>query len=197
VSVVELFRPFAVEAPGHVDPALDSDLDKAQAIVQASTNQLKHLVIVFRYTFSCARYVVLWHLGLLHVANAALADISNPQWRVLFNFVLGCYAYLSHAFPLVEGIVRGLMSMSLRDDALSTTEAQGFLDRIHSQRFQDHRPPPCSSAIIVDLALAVTDRNGAQARSLADMFAFYEFIDPEVHAEEGPPSVEYAGLQGA
>jgi hypothetical protein len=178
-----------------VDPAFEYDFDKAQAVLQASTNQLKHLLIVFRYTFPCARYVPFWQLGLLHVANAALADISNPQSRAFFDFCVHCFVYQSPAFRLVEGIVRGLLSMGLRDHAISTAEAQTILDRFYRPKNHDNRPPPCSSAIIVDLELAISDRHGAQARSLADMFAFYEFIDPEVHAEEGPQSVGDSGLQ--
>jgi hypothetical protein len=196
VSVVELFRPFAAEAPSRVDPAFECDFDKARAIVQASVNQLKHLLIVFRYTFSCARYVPFWQLGLVHVANAALTDISNPQSRVFFHFCIQCFVYLAPAFPLVEGLVRSLLYMGLRDHAVSTTEAQTILGRIHSRTSHDNRPyPPCSSAVIVDLELAVTDRHEAQARTLADMFAIYEFIEPEVGAKEGPQSVADPGRQ--
>lgn len=187
-SILEIFRPFATPSSGHVhDSAVSSeeeDAAKAQALFTASLNQLKHLIIVFRYTYPCARYSVFWHMALLDVANAALEDTSDAQWRAYFGLCVNCYADLFGAFPVAEGIVRSLLSMGLRDSTISAPEAQSFLHRVRSRGLHPSYLNPTTSTMVVDLKLATTDRNAAQLKAMADMFDSLTLFDQFIHNPE-------------
>lgn len=73
-AILDLFRPFLHGQPNQ-PLRLDSftaDIRTPAAIYAASVNQLKHLILVFRTRYSCAKTSVLWHNALLYVANACL-----------------------------------------------------------------------------------------------------------------------------
>lgn len=133
-------------------------------------------------------------MALLYVANAALEDVNDPQWRAYFNLCVTSYADLFGTFRVPEGIVRSLLSIALRKGMISGEEAQGALERVTAKKGRSYPVvKPTSSGFVVDLNLAVTDREGAQLEPLNELFdilrLFNEFIDPEVR---GPQNVRDA-----
>jgi len=70
----------------------------AVAVSTASLNQLKQLAISFRRAYACASYAAFWHIGLLHIANGAVRDTRDPQWRAYFLLCVTCYTDLYGAF---------------------------------------------------------------------------------------------------
>lgn len=127
-------------------------------------------------------------MALLYVANAALEDISDPHWRAYFTLCLNCYADLFGTFRVAGGIVRSLLSMALRKGMMNGGEAQALLQRVSNKGRDYEILTATSSGFVVDLNLAVTDRNAAQLEPLTELFdslrLFHEFIHAEV--PDGP-----------
>lgn len=81
-AVLDLFRPFPYqrpETPFRLDnfPA-DSDNPTPEGVCNASVNQLKHLILIFRTRYPCATLTMLWQNALLYVANACLPLQRSP-----------------------------------------------------------------------------------------------------------------------
>lgn len=81
-AILDLFRPFPYqrpETPFRLDnfPA-DSDNPTPEGVCNASVNQLKHLILIFRSRYPCALFTILWQNALLYVANACLPLQRNP-----------------------------------------------------------------------------------------------------------------------
>ena len=135
---------------------------------------------MFRHTFPCASYAIFWHIALLHVANAALQDIADPQWRDYFLLCLNGYADLFVSFRVSEGIIKSLLSIALRLNIMTTAEAQALISRIHSSAMHHSNLEEVRPSFIVDLDLAVIDRSAAQLDTLCNSFddltIFKEFI---------------------
>ncbi|KAB5585145.1 hypothetical protein GE09DRAFT_17115 [Coniochaeta sp. 2T2.1] len=181
-SISQLFRPFA-RWPGErglspLDPA--EAVDSAKAIFEASIHQLKHISLGFRDTYACSSYAIFWHMALLYVANAALEDVNDPQWRPYFNLCVTSYGDLFGTFRVAEGIVRSLFYIALRKNMMTLPEVQAALQRLASKKGAS-APSPTTSGFVVDLNLAMTDREGAQLEPLNELFddlrLFNEFMD--------------------
>ncbi|KAH8904140.1 hypothetical protein BR93DRAFT_169665 [Coniochaeta sp. PMI_546] len=190
-SISQLFRPFARSPSDQgltpIDPEGAEEI--AKNVLEASIHQLKHMCLSFRDTYSCSSYAIFWHMALLYVANAALEDINDTQWRAYFNLCVTSYADLFGTFRVPEGIVRSLLSIALRKGMMSGEEAQGALERVAAKKGRPYPVvKPTSSGFVVDLNLAVTDREGAQLEPLNELFdslrLFNEFIDPEVRGPQ-------------
>ncbi|KAB5528009.1 hypothetical protein GE09DRAFT_975620 [Coniochaeta sp. 2T2.1] len=181
-SISQLFRPFArwpsERGLSPLDPA--EAVDSAKAIFEASIHQLKHISLGFRDTYTCSSYAIFWHMALLYVANAALEDVNDPQWRPYFNLCVTSYGDLFGTFRVAEGIVRSLFYIALRKNMMTLPEVHAALQRLASKKGAS-APSPTTSGFVVDLNLAVTDREGAQLEPLNELFddlrLFNEFMD--------------------
>lgn len=168
----------------------------AEAVFDASLHQLKHMLLGFRYTYGCSSYAIFWHMALLYVANAALEDISDPQWRAYFNLCVTSYGDLFGSFRVVERIVRGLLSIALRKGIMSGAEASSVLERVSAKK---NRPSPAvnatGSGLVVDLNLAITDRDGAQLAPLDELFDTLSLFNDFIDADVVPKSPAFAGAE--
>lgn len=73
-AVLDLFRPFPYQTP-ETPFRLDNtpaDNPTPEGVCNASVNQLKHLILIFRSRYPCADLTMLWQNALLYVANACL-----------------------------------------------------------------------------------------------------------------------------
>lgn len=73
-AVLDLFRPFPYQRPETPYRLADFPADDPtpEGVCNASVNQLKHLILIFRATYPCATFTMLWQNALLYVANACL-----------------------------------------------------------------------------------------------------------------------------
>lgn len=74
-AVLDLFRPFPYqrpETPFRLTSFFPADNPTPEGVCNASVNQLKHLILVFRSRYPCATFTMLWQNALLYVANACL-----------------------------------------------------------------------------------------------------------------------------
>lgn len=118
-----------------------------------------------------------------------MVDAKDPQWRAYFMLCVNSYADLFGAFRVVEGIVTSLLSMALRLRITDASEARALLARVHAKgkHIDTQR---ITASFVVDLNLAVTNRDGARLDSLCsgfdDLALFQEFT--EVECEGGQMS---------
>ncbi|KAG8162117.1 hypothetical protein KVR01_007882 [Diaporthe batatas] len=82
-AVLDLFRPFPfqrLQAPFELG-GLAADNPTPEGVCDASVNQLKHLILIFRSKYACATSTMLWQNALLYVANACLPLQGGPAPR--------------------------------------------------------------------------------------------------------------------
>ena len=123
---------------------------------------------------------MLWQPALIYVVNAMIQDVATtPQWRVYF---LACFyglEALRRPFRVSEAIGRGLLTMLMRDDKLSSNDAREALGHLRQRGFNDI-PGDIRATFMGDLELAQTNPGAANMENLAagfeDMAVFQEFI---------------------
>ncbi|KAG5768988.1 hypothetical protein H9Q73_013688 [Fusarium xylarioides] len=174
------------QSPHHV---LAFQRSSPDAAYKSSVNQLKRLVVVYRETYACSSYTMLWHTALIHIANAILGDTKDPAWRFYLFFCVESYGELRRAFRFAETIGRSILSMALQQGDLSTDEARRLM-----VQFEENRLTSPSEDIRVtfmaDLNLAMTDPEEASVESLSDRFEdialFREFTNAGDSGEDEP-----------
>lgn len=113
----------------------------------ASMNQLKHLVLVFRTQYSCASTCFLWHNALLYVANDCISnELFFPEDGAIeedmdtkqadsdlvrrITWFLACvdgYKALAPQFPIVGGIMQGLLTMGIENGLMTAAEGRAYM----------------------------------------------------------------------
>ncbi|POS78990.1 hypothetical protein DHEL01_v202620 [Diaporthe helianthi] len=79
-AVLDLFRPFPcsrLQAPFSLGEFAADD-PSPEGVCNASVNQLKHIILIFRARHPCADATMLWQNALLYVANACLPLQRRP-----------------------------------------------------------------------------------------------------------------------
>ncbi|CAM1507497.1 Fc.00g071380.m01.CDS01 [Cosmosporella sp. VM-42] len=132
----------------------------------ASVEQLKRLIVIYRVNYRSSAYTMLWQTGLLYVANAVLQDTESDDW--LFYFLVCLYGYerLRPSFPVTEAITEGLLTMSLRDNKITTAMARRIRSEVCSKDL-GHSSEEMTSTFAVDLLLSVSDPTSASVDNLA------------------------------
>ncbi|KAI0122595.1 hypothetical protein F4814DRAFT_438582 [Daldinia grandis] len=187
-AILDIFRPFVGKSEGErprltTFSAWDSSPD---AVCAASVAQLKNLIVEYRSNFVESTCSILWHTGLLYLANATLKDTTDPDQRLYLMLCLYGYESLSRPFRISEVIVQGLLSMTLKGTDMTGSEAQRIVDELKEGRpdnaKQDlgHRT---RATFMVDLDLALKHPEQAMAENLAAEFEnlalFRDFLDQE------------------
>lgn len=112
---------------------------------------------------------MLWHVALIYVANAVLKNSSDPEWRFYFMLCIYTYRDIAPCFPMAEGIAQGLLAIAMDRNIVTPAEAT-----LHMEEFkvQNRREEGVTShgGFILDLDLAVTDKEAAQVDVLVDNF---------------------------
>ncbi|KAG5759330.1 hypothetical protein H9Q72_012538 [Fusarium xylarioides] len=159
------------------------------AAYKSSVNQLKRLVVVYRETYACSSYTMLWHTALIHIANAILGDTKDPAWRFYLFFCVESYGELRRAFRFAETIGRSILSMALQQGDLSTDEARRLMVQFEENRLTSPSED-IRATFMADLNLAMTDPEEASVESLSDRFEdialFREFTNAGDSGEDEP-----------
>ena len=84
--ILDLFRPFV---RGHNDgkyrlKTFSASNNFPACAMAASVKQLKRLVVDYRTNYGTSTYSILWHTGLLYLANAVLHGEEDPEERLYF-----------------------------------------------------------------------------------------------------------------
>ncbi|KAI0168839.1 hypothetical protein GGR52DRAFT_493079 [Hypoxylon sp. FL1284] len=187
-AILDIFRPIVVlpfnekERLGTFS-AWDSSSDTAYA---ASVNQLKHLVVEYRSKSVASTYSILWHTGLLYLANAMLKDTKDPEWRLYLLLCIYGYESLSRPYRISELIVQGLLSMTMQETDMTGIEAQTIINEIKEGRPERPRnqfEDKIRATFMLDMDLSLKNPEAAKAENLADKFEslsiFQDFLDQE------------------
>ncbi|KAI2768752.1 hypothetical protein F4815DRAFT_498004 [Daldinia loculata] len=187
-AILDVFRPFVGKSEGQRSrlttfSACDSSPD---AVYAASVAQLKNLIVEYRSNFVESTCSILWHTGLLYLANAMLKDTSDPDRRLYLMLCLYGYESLSRPFRISEVIVQGLLSMTLKETDMTGSEAQRIVDELKEGRLDSLKQDfehKTRATFMVDLDLALKHPEQARAEKLADEFEnlalFRDFLDQE------------------
>ncbi|KAI0840471.1 hypothetical protein F5Y06DRAFT_241282 [Hypoxylon sp. FL0890] len=185
-AVLDIFRPF-LQKPAEERPRLktfsawDSTPD---AVFSASVNQLKRLIVDYRTNYETSAYSILWHTGLLYLANAMLENGEDPQTRLYFLLCVYGYERLKRPYRISRVIVQGLLSMMLRDTDMSGEEARKILGDLGEERWdwvKKEVDEKIRATFMVDLNLASKDPERAMVENMADEFEnmalFQDFLN--------------------
>ncbi|KAI0138516.1 hypothetical protein F4776DRAFT_654301 [Hypoxylon sp. NC0597] len=187
-AIIDIFRPFVGKRIGQQSrlrtfSAWDSSLDTAYA---ASVSQLKHLVVEYRSKFAASTYSILWHTGLVYLANAMLKETNNPESHLYLLLCIYGYESLSRPYRISEVIVQGLLSMMLRERSLTGGEAQRIINELRDGRLDCVKrdfESKIRAEFMLDMDLALTDPEEARAENLAAEFdnlaLFQDFLNYE------------------
>ncbi|KAI1763894.1 hypothetical protein GGR53DRAFT_520682 [Hypoxylon sp. FL1150] len=187
-AILDIFRPIVGQDVSQrprlkTFTAHDSTPDAAYA---ASVSQLKHLVVEYRSKSVASLYSILWHTGLLYLANAMLKDTSDPEWRLYLLLCIYGYESLSRPYRISEIIVQGLLSMTMRETDMSGSEAQKIINEIKEGRLENVRndfEDKIRATFMVDMDLSLQNPEEAKAESLADKFdslaLFQDFLNQD------------------
>jgi hypothetical protein len=163
-----------------------ADDSSAYTAYKASVNQLKRLIVDYRTNYETSVYSILWHTGLLYLANAVLQDTEDPEWRLYFLLCIYGYENLRRPYRVSEIIGRGLLSMTLRDTNMSGEDARKTLADLEEHGL-DHVKKSVEENVratfMVDLHLAMTDPEKAKVENMANEFEtlaiFQDFMDQD------------------
>ena len=97
-------------------------------------------------------------------------DNDDSDWAFYFRLCLTCYTNLYPSFRIVESMVKGLLTMAIRDDLLSAAEAKDiFSDLQQRGRLHNEGGTP-SGDFVVDLDLSTSDPDAAMMKTLVESF---------------------------
>jgi hypothetical protein len=137
---------------------------------------MKRLLLSYRLEFQIEALTVLWHTGVIYVANATIRADYHDRDEMKF-FVNLCVAGLEELFmsyKVFGSMVKGIMQMAVRHGSIEPTQAWRVKRRLKAieQRFMtDNRSDDETMARwVVDLDLAVTNFPEAQGGRLAKEF---------------------------
>ncbi|KJZ69189.1 hypothetical protein HIM_11422 [Hirsutella minnesotensis 3608] len=170
VSIISIFRPFSNPLAQRPVSLVTSRNHYPREIYTASLNQLKHMIRVFDCKYSSSSYGVLWHVALLHVANAMVADVNEPERLPYFMLCISCYQDLLRSYRVVHAVIKGLLSMAWGKGVISSSMAQSILQEVQRNGKGHTALDNIKSTFVADLDLALIDASAAQVETLAESF---------------------------
>lgn len=161
-----------------------------KAIVRASTNQLKRLLLDFRLQKHRKPPNSFIMIGLLHVSNAMLSDAVtfrkevveagynrlaiqdyDPEWHFYFILCITICWDLIPSYPIFESVARGLLAMALRDGTMSTGEANRMVAAKNARQHRNTAVRRSAFGVFsLDLGLAAISPEDAQVKVMAERF---------------------------
>ncbi|KAI1130265.1 hypothetical protein F5Y10DRAFT_289717 [Nemania abortiva] len=188
-TILDILQPFIRTAPGErfqleTFSAPDRSPDAAYA---ASVNQLKRLIFEYRSRYSASTYSILWHSGLIYLANAMIKHTRDPEWRYYLYLCVYGYERLNRPYRISEIILQGLLAMTLKHTDISADEAQRLMAEL-KKRGLDQGDKPLEARVratfMVDLDLALTDPHMASVENVAADFDYWALVQSVVQRDQ-------------
>ncbi|KAJ3960942.1 hypothetical protein N0V92_002362 [Colletotrichum tropicale] len=170
-TILYLFRPFIPTEQQHTINSWSPSAPAVPSIFAASLEQLKSLVDTYM-TLPQRTYSIFWHIALMHVANAAANDASDPDGRHYFFKCIYAYLGLYRSFAVAGVIAQGLLGMAVKKGTLNAAEGYAIWQEFRatdSQRSSGQSVAP-TGLFVTDLNLAVRDREAARVDRLIEEF---------------------------
>jgi hypothetical protein len=171
-AILDIFRPFIHDFGSAAASPQDfsSGSESPEAVCDASIEQLKRLVVIYRFKHKQSRHSMVWHTALLYLANAMLRKTEQKDWLLYFTLCLYGYESLCKSFRVTDTIGKGLLSMAMRNGSLSSEHARRIMDEFQEGRLWNHLKEEIRATCMVDLDLAMSDPTSATAEVLAGDF---------------------------
>lgn len=187
-AILDIFRPFINKPEGqrHRFGTFSASDSSPDAVYAASVNQLKHLVVEYRTKSAASTYSILWHTGLLYLANAMLKAIEDPDRRLYLLLCIYGYEALSRPYRISEVIVQSLLSMTMRETDMPGTEAQKIINELREGRLdavKENFEEKIRATFMVDMEMAFDHPEEAKVENLAaefdDLALFQDFLNQD------------------
>ncbi|KAI1812280.1 hypothetical protein GGS20DRAFT_558587 [Poronia punctata] len=184
-AILDIWQPFVYRDIAKV-PVLrtfSARIRTPDSAYAASVNQLKHLVVEYRSKYAASTYSILWHNGLIYLANSMLR-CEDPEWRIYLLLCIYAYERLNHAYRFCEVVIQGLLTMSMRDTDMTGTEAYKIMETLENRgllHVKEDVEEKVRATFMIDLKLALRDPEAAMAENVAQDFEetalFQDLID--------------------
>lgn len=185
--VLDIFRPFLDQSTHLPLVSFEAGQHRHQGdvdvIYRASVNQLKRLVLFYIAKFDAAAHSALWRPALIYALNALIRDArlssernQTSEWNFYFRACMLGFSKQLPYFPITDKIVRGILSMAVRDAVMSRAESSNLLEEVRRSTVVDSEAEITSEmdarygkgSFIVDLDLAAKNPPAATVDVLAD-----------------------------
>ncbi|KAJ4320121.1 hypothetical protein N0V84_006008 [Fusarium piperis] len=161
-----------------------------KAAYSASVNQLKRLLLMYRLNFTTAMFSVIWHTGLVYVANAMMREVKSDrnEWRYYLHLCMAGLEDLYGSFSVFGSIAKAILGIAIENGALRASEVRRITNELEVLGRHHTAVKPLGDGRevvnwIVDLDLAVTDPEAAQGGNLAERFQELIIDDPSEQSE--------------
>jgi hypothetical protein len=171
-AILDIFRPF-IRDSGDAEAAsheFSSGIRSPELICAASTEQLKRLIVIYRFNYKSSTYSMVWHTALLYLANAMLQNTEQKDWLLYFLLCLYGYESLCKSFRVTEAIGKSLLSMAMRNGRLSSDHARRVMAEFKRRKLWIHLKKEIRATCMGDLDLAMSDPPAATVETLAADF---------------------------
>jgi hypothetical protein len=171
-AILDIFRPFVEPASSHHYKlkTFSSGVSSPGIVYDASLQQLKRLIVIYRFNYKPSTYSMVWHTALLYVANAMLQGTEQEDWLVYFLLCLYGYEGLGKSFRVAEVMGRGLLSMAMRNGHLSGDHSRRIMANFQRRKLWDNVKGEIRATCMLDLDLAMSQPFAASAEKLAADF---------------------------
>lgn len=170
-AILDIFRPFVER--GKTEKLRLKTFSAAESTpataYAASVSQLKRLIFDYRSSYEASAYTILWQTALSYVATAVLRNTEDPTWRPWLLLCIYGYETLRRPFRISEAIGQGLLTMTMRDTNINSTDARKLMSDLR-ERGLNHIPGEVRATFMGDLALAASNPEGARVETLAKEF---------------------------
>lgn len=186
---MDIFRPFLSQRLSLQTFA--SRTSTPDAIFDASLNQLRRLVLVYRSTQKAAAYHVCWTTGIVYVAHAMLArHETDKEWKFYFLVCIYALQDLYISFRLFSAIIQGLLTMAVRDGCMTGHEARSIRKSLQERGGHHQTDNAVKASFMIDMDLAIRNKiEDAKVEKLAEKFDEMVAFDDLVSTDGDQPSV--------
>lgn len=172
-AILDIFRPFLQGTAPHKRRlrTFAPPNNTPDAAYEASVEQLKQLIVIYRSGYSSSHYTIVWQTSLLYTANAMLHSADEDR---LTYFLICLYSYegMRQSFRVTEAIVRALLSMGMQNGVITGPLARRVLQdlQLRAPKDRDSDGETIRAPFIADLDQAVLAPDSATVEAHAAQF---------------------------
>jgi hypothetical protein len=175
-AIMNVFEPFIdFKFPGIEFKSFPTPMGSPQQAYEASANQLRRLVIVYRMNYDASSYTFLWHTALTYVANSIVKDHGGHESSYYFRLCLYGYKSFHTSYPVVNHIIKAVLNLGIR---------RGYLDQWQATRLwcrlNKNIESPGNSENVTDSPTATTHQPPAAEDTIV------EEVEPPSPMEQSP-----------
>lgn len=143
---------------------------------------MNRILDIYHSRFRSPSASVYWHTCLLFAANTTIRDINALVIRQHhFQRAIRGYEDLYRRYPVMMPIVKGLMALAVETRLITGPEAVARVNKLANKTDQPMGWEPTEACFVVDLDLAMKNRELAHVDSLAQRFDEIAMFDEFTH----------------